>query len=133
MLIKLGGKMKRTLMISALLLIALAGIAQAAHASHGNVGLGIQLGYLYHFPLDIPTGSLAAYVGVGGLMGGGSYRLDHPNYPSEAYIYLAGRIPLGLEFIYNPISFYAEVDPLVVLIPATGFGIGGGLGFRFYF
>jgi len=167
MLIKIGGKMKRTLMISGLLLIALAGIAQAAHASHGNVGLGIQLGeptgitakfwldrtsaidatvgwnlisdrftlqagYLYHFPLDVPTGSLAAYVGAGGLLGGGGYPLDHPHYP-EAYIYLAGRIPLGLEYIYDPISFYAELDPLIVLIPATDFGIGGGIGFRFYF
>jgi len=155
--------MKRTLMISALLLIALAGIAQAAHASHGNVGLGIQLGeptgitakfwldrtsaidatvgwnlisdrftlqagYLYHFPLDVPTGSLAAYVGVGGLMGA---RGD--DHPGDGDIYLAGRIPLGLEYIYDPISFYAEVDPLVYLIPATDFRPGGGIGFRFYF
>lgn len=163
MLIKIGGKMKRTLMISGLLLIALAGIAQAAHASHGNVGLGIQLGeptgitakfwldrtsaidatvgwnlisdrftlqagYLWHFPLDVPTGSLAAYVGAGGLMGA-----KGDEHPGDGDIYLAGRIPLGLEYIYDPISFYAEVDPLIVLIPATDFGIGGGIGFRFYF
>lgn len=160
--------MKRTLMISALLLIALAVAAQAAHASHGDVGIGLQLGeptgitakfwldrtsaidatvgwniisdrftlqagYLFHFPLDVPTGSLAAYVGVGGLLGGGSYRPDHPHYPDEAFIYLAGRIPLGLEYIYNPVSFYAEVDPLIVLLPAVGLGFGGGIGFRFYF
>jgi len=160
--------MKRMLMISGLLLIGLTGAAQAAHAGHGDVGLGIQLGeptgitakfwlnrtgavdltvgwdlianrfavqagYLYHFPLDVPTGSLAAYVGVGGLLGGGSYRPDHPNYPDEAYILLAGRIPLGLEYIYSPISFYAELDPLIKLLPETKPRLGGGLGFRFYF
>ena len=45
----------------------------------------------------------------------------------------SGRIPLGLEFIYDPVSFYAELDPLITLIPGTDFDIGGGIGFRFYF
>lgn len=92
----------------------------------------LQAGYLFHFPLDVPTGSLAAYVGAGGILGGGGYLPDNPHYP-EAYILLAGRIPLGLEYIYNPISFYAEIDPLIVLLPAVGPGLGGGIGFRFYF
>ncbi|TKJ43751.1 hypothetical protein CEE36_03430 [candidate division TA06 bacterium B3_TA06] len=92
----------------------------------------LQAGYLYHFPLDVPTGALAAYVGVGGLLGGGGYHPDHPHYP-EAYILLAGRIPLGLEYIYSPVSFYAELDPLIVLLPEVKLGFGGGIGFRFYF
>ena len=155
--------MKKTLMISALLLIGLTVTAQAARAGHGDVGLGVQLGeptgitakfwldrtsaidatvgwniisdrftlqagYLYHFPLDVPTGSLAAYVGAGGLMGA---RGD--GHPEDGDMFLAGRIPLGLEYIYDPISFYAEVDPLIELLPETKPRLGGGLGFRFYF
>jgi len=159
--------MKRILILAIVLMIGMVGIAQA---SHGNVGLGIQLGeptgitakfwlnrtnaidatvgwnlisdkftiqagYLWHFPLSagLPKGSLAAYVGVGGLLGGGYYHPYHPHYPYEAYILLAGRIPLGLEYIYDPISFYAELDPLIILFPAVGPGLGGGIGFRFYF
>ncbi|MEA3311662.1 MAG: hypothetical protein U9Q76_05535 [candidate division WOR-3 bacterium] len=155
--------MKRTLMISGLLLIALAGAAQAGRSSHGDVGIGLQLGeptgitakfwldrtsaidatvgwnlisdrftlqagYLYHFPLDVPTGSLAAYVGAGGLIGA-----KGDGHPEDGDIFLAGRIPLGLEYIYSPVSFYAELDPLVTLLPKTGFDFGGGIGFRFYF
>lgn len=160
--------MKRILILAFAALLILPGAAQAAHASHGNVGIGLQLGeptgitgkfwlggnnavdvtigwniisdrftvqagYLWHFPLDVTTGSLAAYVGVGGLFGGGNYRPNHPNYPDEAYVLLAGRVPLGLEYIYNPVSFYAELDPLLELLPGPGLGIGGGIGFRFYF
>lgn len=155
--------MKRTLMISGLLLIGLTGAAEAARSGHGGVGIGLQLGeptgitakfwldrtsaidatvgwniisdrftlqagYLFHFPLDVPTGSLAAYVGAGGLLGARG-----EEHPGDAYILLAGRIPLGLEYIYNPISFYAELDPLIELLPAVGPGLGGGIGFRFYF
>lgn len=143
-----------------MMLLALSGAAFGQ--AHGNVGLGIQLGepsgitgkfwlgsqsavdatvgwnlitdrivlqagYLHHFPLSVRTGSLAAYVGIGGLMGSWDYE------PFGQEIYLAARVPLGLEFIYEPVSFYAEVDPLVALIPATDFDIGGGIGFRFYF
>lgn len=109
-------------------------------AIDGTVGWNIisdkftlQAGYLFGFPISVTTGSLAAYVGVGGLMGGGSYHADHPVYPSESYIYLAGRVPLGLEYIYEPISFYGELDPLIKLLPAVGLDLGGGLGIRFYF
>jgi hypothetical protein len=46
---------------------------------------------------------------------------------------LSGRIPVGIEYIYDPISFYGQLDPLVHLYPGLNFGLGGGLGFRFYF
>jgi hypothetical protein len=88
-----------------------------------------QAGYLYNFPLDVPSGFLAAYVGAGGLL-----ELASPS--DERVIdplYVSGRIPIGLEYIYQPVGFCAELDPLLVLYPGIGFEFGGGIGFRFYF
>ncbi len=91
--------------------------------------LEIQAGYLYHFPIKgVPNGSLAAYAGGGGDM------LAYASVDNEpGGVVFAARIPVGLEYIYKPISFYAEVDPLVIVYPNPAFAFGGGIGFRFYF
>lgn len=155
--------MKRIFAVIFLLAIGFTGTVYASHSSHGDIGLGIQLGepsgltgkfwiggnnaidatigwnlisdwfilqagYLYNFPLPVTTGALGVYVGVGGIVGGFAGTDVH-----DGSLYIAARIPVGLEYIYSPISFYGEIDPLVSLIPATDFGLGGGLGFRFYF
>ena len=153
--------MKKVLLISMIVVMGLTTTAQAAHGSVGlGVQLGvptgltgkfwidrtsaidvtmgwnvysdwvvIQAGYLYHFPLQMrQRGSLFAYIGAGGKM---DVWDSGPN--SDGGFRLAGRIPLGMEFIFDPISFYAELDPLIYLLPGTDLEIGGGLGFRFYF
>lgn len=148
--------MKRLVVASVIMLTVLSGTLLA---SHGNVGLGVQFGepsgitakfwlagqsaidltvgwnlivdylgiqagYLYHFPVPISgKGDLAPYIGLGGQLG----------MRANDYFNVAGRIPLGLEFIYAPISFYGELDPLIYLYPATDVGLGGGIGLRFYF
>jgi hypothetical protein len=151
--------MKRVLVLSVILMVGILGVAQAGH---GNVGIGIQLGeptgitakfwldrssaidatigwnfisewialqggYLYHFPLIVRSGNLYAYVGVGARLDAWSSAGGDDNFR------FAGRIPVGIEYIYNPISFYGELDPLVRLYPTLNFDLGGGLGFRFYF
>lgn len=88
-----------------------------------------QSGYLHHFQIrGVSKGSLAAYIGAGGIL-----FADFSNDPLQSRVSFAARVPLGLEYIYNPISFYAEVEPLVLLYPEPDFGFGGGIGFRFYF
>lgn len=88
----------------------------------------VQAGYLWHFPQPVRTGSFALYVGVGAILGGGSNKES-----GDAELLLGARIPLGLEYIKRPFSFYAQVDPRVNLLPGIGLGFGGGIGFRFYF
>lgn len=91
--------------------------------SYYNGYLAAQAGYLYHFPIPLSgSGSLAPYLGIGGLMG-----------IANDYLGLAARIPLGLEFTYAPIGVYVQLDPLLNLIPATNFGLAAGIGIRFYF
>lgn len=89
----------------------------------------LQTGYLYNHSIDVSSGFLAAYIGVGGLFEAVPLADERP----IDKMYLSGRIPLGLEYIYEPISFFAEVDPLLSLYPGLGFHFGGGVGFRFYF
>ncbi len=89
----------------------------------------LQAGYLYNHPIDVSSGFLAVYIGAGGLFEAVSPSDERP----IDKIYLSGRIPLGLEYIYEPISFFVEVDPLLLLYPGLGFEFGGGVGFRFYF
>lgn len=91
--------------------------------------LEVQTAYLYHFPISgASAGSLAAYAGAG---------CDLLAYSAsgseEGGVVLALRIPVGLEYIYKLISFYAEVDPLAELYPSPYFAFGGGIGFRLYF
>lgn len=89
----------------------------------------LQAGYLYNYPIDVPSGFLVAYVGAGGLL-----ELASPS--DERVIdplYISGRIPIGLEYIYEPAGFFVELDPLLAFYPGIGFGFGGGIGFRFYF
>jgi len=155
--------MKRILILAIVLMTGMVGIAQASHGDVGlgiqagidiptglsakfwldqtsaiDAALGWNLihehismsaGYLYHFPLTMgQTGDLYVFVGVGGLI-----RVWGDDTRDNGDLRLYGRIPVGLEFIYDPISFYAELDPMLQLIPETDFDIGGGLGFRFYF
>lgn len=87
-----------------------------------------QAGYLWHFPQRVSTGSFALYVGVGGILGGGSNRNTGA---SEAL--LGARVPLGFEYIYRSFGFYAQLDPRLNLLPGIGLGLGAGIGFRYYF
>lgn len=87
----------------------------------------VQAGYLWHFPQPVRSGSFNLYVGVGGILGGGSNRNT-----GEGEALLGVRVPLGLEYIYRSFGFYAQLDPRVNLLPGIGLGLGGGIGVRFY-
>ncbi len=45
------------------------------------------------------------------------------------------RLPIGLDYSLSsmPIEFFAEVVPVVLLTPDTGFDIDGGIGVRIFF
>ena len=148
--------MKRILLIAALLLII-----NSTNAQNRNFGLGIILGeptglsaklttnrinaldfaaawsfkdnghlllqtdYIWHnFDLiQVPSGRFPLYYGIGG-------RVIFSNDP------LVGiRIPVGLDYQFErePIDIFIEIVPILDIIPATKFNIGGGLGVRFWF
>lgn len=66
--------------------------------------------------------ALSPYLGVGALVFGGD-------------VHVGGRVPFGLalEFRTAPLQLFLEVAPRLVLVPDVDLGIGGALGFRYYF
>jgi hypothetical protein len=81
--------------------------------------------YLFHFRdlIEVSKGSLPLYLGVGG------------RFRFEKNFKFGVRIPVGLEYLFEdvPLDVFAEVGPIVDLVPATGFDIGGGIGVRYFF
>lgn len=88
----------------------------------GNGSLHIHGDYLRHKWLDVDTGSLALYYGLGA-------RLKIADDPR-----LGARIPVGLQFNIpdTRLATFFEVAPLLDLIPETTFDVNGGLGLRIY-
>ncbi len=81
---------------------------------HGN--------YLKHHAQSVNRGSLYLYYGLGAR----TILQDDPRF--------GARIPLGLQYIIpnSRLTFFFEVSPVLDLVPATKFGVGGGVGIRYF-
>ena len=88
-----------------------------------NESVLIHASYLYHSPLEVDEGDLLFYYGLGA-------RALIANNPV-----IGARIPVGLQYILPSarLSFFFEVAPTFDLIPATKFGVNGGVGARVFF
>ncbi len=89
----------------------------------GNILL--QADYVWHFFNAIPvsSGKLPLYIGIGG-------RVVLANDPQ-----LGVRIPFGMDYLFAdaPVDIFVELVPILDLSPATDFGVGGGIGVRYWF
>jgi hypothetical protein len=58
-----------------------------------------------------------------------------PYYYTPAPIWLAARVPIGLNIALaqSPFEIYLEAVPGILVFPAITFGLGASLGGRFYF
>ena len=43
------------------------------------------------------------------------------------------RVPIGVNILVRPLEVFAEIGPIMNLVPNTSFSLGGGLGARLYF
>ena len=96
----------------------------AAWSFKGDGHLLLQADYVWHSDLErTSSGKVAFYYGIGG-------RIIFSDEPL-----LGARIPIGLDYQFSsaPIDIFAEIVPILDLIPSTGFALGGGLGVRFWF
>jgi hypothetical protein len=71
----------------------------------------------------VETGRMALYYGVGARVW----------FASDTIVSL--RVPVGLsyEFEKTPVELFLEIVPMLDLIPSTEVGMGGAVGFRYYF
>ena len=102
--------------------------------------------YLYQMPGQFGNQNAffartTPYVGVGGMVvvsNASDYdtrNLRYFNSSSSSKIAFAARIPVGAEWRAPkvPIGVYVELDPGLVILPATYGFVQGGIGARFYF
>jgi hypothetical protein len=85
----------------------------------------LQADYVWHFfnAISVSSGKLPLYVGIGGRV----VLADDPSF--------GVRIPFGLNYLFAdaPIDVFLELVPILDLSPSTDFGIGGGIGIRYWF
>ncbi len=90
-------------------------------------GLQLSGDYLIHnFDLlHVDRGQLPVYLGLGG-------RLEFPDHRDTRFGF---RIPLGLayEFPDTPVELFAEIAPIIDVVPAGALRWNGGVGMRYYF
>lgn len=87
-----------------------------------NGSLHLHADYLFHNWMDVESGSLALYYGLGA-------RLQIADDPR-----LGARIPFGLQYNIpdTRLATFFEVAPLLDLVPETTFDVNGGIGLRIY-
>ncbi len=87
-----------------------------------NESLHLHASYLVHNNLDVDSGTLYFFYGIGAR----ALLRDDPNF--------GARIPVGLQYIFpsTRLSMFFEVAPIMDLIPATSFGVSGGIGVRYF-
>jgi len=99
----------------------------------------LHLDYLWHNYDLIKTkelpGQLSVYYGIGGRikLKGGNDGNGKGNKDEDTRIGV--RVPLGLSYTFkeNPVELFAEVAPILDIVPETKFGVGIGVGARYYF
>lgn len=98
--------------------------------------------YLWHPHIIVraPPFKLSWYIGGGLWVVAAEQNLRYAVPGFDWYVYgssigLAARLPLGINFALNelPLEFYLQGVPALFVFPSVALGIGGSLGFRFYF
>lgn len=87
-----------------------------------NGSVHLHADYLRHNWLDVDSGSLAFYYGLGGRV----------KFADDSRV--GARIPVGLQYLFpdTRLSMFFEVAPTLDLIPETSFGVNGGIGVRIF-
>ena len=86
---------------------------------------------LHNFNLfKVETGRMAFFYGIGARIKFGS-----TEGVEETGTVVSLRVPIGIsyEFETTPVELNLEVVPMLDLVPSTEVGMGGAIGFRYYF
>lgn len=110
--------------------------AAAAWSFSDNASFQFHADYLVHNFALLGTGSggrLPVYLGIGGRIKLQNENNGRGRNNNDALLGI--RIPFGISYLFAkaPMDIFAEVVPVVGVIPDTHFDINGAIGARFYF
>lgn len=113
--------------------------AVAWSLGHGNV-LNVHMDYLFHNYdlIRVGKGKLPLYYGPGARIRAwqhGEYWHHGEWHPTDGHADIAFRFPVGLDYQFDgtPLDVFLEAVPTLGVLPATYFGVGAGLGIRYWF
>lgn len=91
--------------------------------SGNNDAIHLHGDFLWHKWLNVDSGSLAFYYGIGA-------RVIFEDDPRAGL-----RVPFGLTYLTEdaPLEIFFEVAPIFDVVPSTNTDVNGGVGVRFYF
>jgi hypothetical protein len=82
--------------------------------------------YISYFPKWIEREKWYPYLGIGS-------RLTMKQEEDTLQFNLGIRVGIGVEHVYRELGLFAELYPVVELVPETGLSLEGGIGVRYYF
>lgn len=108
----------------------------AAWSFSGRESLQLHADYLIHnfgvLKTDAAVGSLPVYYGIGGRVKFSDW--DNQNGLNDNDALIGLRIPFGISYIFarSPVDLFAEIVPVLDIVPDTDFDINGAVGVRVY-
>lgn len=89
---------------------------------HGYIRIHTDV-LVHNFSIEVTTGKLPVYIGLGAKL------------LLSSELGMGIRVPLGIAYWFEsaPIDIFLEVVPGLNLLPATGLGIDGAVGIRYFF
>lgn len=100
-------------------------------------GLYVHVDFLFLLPTLVSSGSvsLSPYLGPGGFLIVGKGKNSAPGSGGGKGTGLGVRVPFGLSLDFSsfPLQLFIELAPTLEVVPDPDLGIGGAIGFRYYF
>lgn len=107
-----------------------------AAAGWSSDAFHVHADYLFH-DSSLTKGNVPIHFGIGGRLKfeDEDHNKGHHNDDDDGDTRLGLRIPLGINYIFakHPFDIFAEIAPVLDLVPETDFSLDAGVGVRFYF
>lgn len=105
-------------------------------AGWSSDGFNIHADYLFH-DSSLTKGKAPIHFGIGGRLRFDDKNKDqgHGGDKHDGDTHLGLRIPIGINYLFakHPFDIFAEIAPVLDIVPETDFSIDAGVGVRFYF